>query len=81
MDIEGAELDALLGARQMIKEHTPILAICLYHAQEHLWKIPLLIQSFSDQYSFYLRRYSDECWETVCYAVPRKRSVWSPVGR
>jgi FkbM family methyltransferase len=73
MDIEGAELDALIGARQVITAHTPTLAVCLYHAQEHLWQIPLLIQSFSDQYSFHLRRYADECWETVCYAVPKKR--------
>jgi FkbM family methyltransferase len=72
MDIEGAEREALLGARRVLKEHTPALAICLYHAQEYLWQIPLLIQSFSDQYSFYLRRYADECWETVCYAVPKR---------
>lgn len=73
MDIEGAEPDALLGAHQTIGKNTPALAICLYHAQEHLWQIPLQVQSFSDQYSFYLRRYADECWEIVLYAVPNKR--------
>lgn len=73
MDIEGAEPDALLGARQIIERDTPVLAICLYHAQEHLWQIPLLIESLSDQYLFYLRRYSDECWEIVLYAVPKDR--------
>src|SRR6185295_9281459 len=44
MDIEGAEPDTLLGAGQTIANHAPVLAICLYHAQEHLWQIPLLIQ-------------------------------------
>ena len=73
MDIEGAEPDALLGTRQIIERDAPVLAICLYHAQEHLWQIPLLIRSLSDQYSFYLRRYADECWEIVVYAVPKSR--------
>jgi FkbM family methyltransferase len=76
MDIEGAELDALKGAQKIIGECPPILAICTYHKQEHLWKIPLLLRSFSDQYNFFLRRYADECWELVCYAVPVNRS-WS----
>src|SRR5208282_6386661 len=45
MDIEGAELDALNGARKIIQRYSPVLAICTYHLQDHLWKIPLLIQS------------------------------------
>jgi FkbM family methyltransferase len=73
MDIEGAEYRALLGCRQVIAKHLPILAICLYHRQEDLWSIPLLVRSISDQYSLFLRRYSDECWEQVCYAVPKER--------
>lgn len=73
MDIEGAEADAITGMQKILQRETPILAICLYHKQEHLWQIPLLIQSFSDQYNFFLRRYSDECWELVCYAIPANR--------
>jgi len=73
MDIEGAEPDALLGARSIIERDAPVLAICLYHAQEHLWQVPLLIQSLSSQYDFFLRRYADECWELVCYAIPKNR--------
>jgi len=73
MDIEGAEPDAILGASNTIRKNMPILAVCTYHAQEHLWRVPLLIQSISDNYKFFFRRYSDECWETVCYALPRNR--------
>jgi FkbM family methyltransferase len=80
MDIEGSEYDALNSSHQVIMKFSPVLAICLYHAQEHLWKIPLLLRTFSNQYTFHLRSYSDECWETVCYAVPKNRSIFVPVG-
>jgi FkbM family methyltransferase len=73
-DVEGAERDALLGARQTLVEHMPFLAVCLYHRPEDVWALPLLIQSMNPQYDFYLRRYSDERWETVCYAVPPERA-------
>ncbi|HUH97394.1 MAG TPA: FkbM family methyltransferase [Anaerolineales bacterium] len=73
MDIEGAEPDALRGMRQIVQSNHPILAVCLYHRQDHLWQIPLLIKSLSDEYHLFLRRYSDECWELVCYAVPKTR--------
>ena len=73
MDIEGSEPGALRGGSRTLREHQPILAICLYHAQEHLWEIPLLIHSLNPAYRLFLRRYSDECWELVCYAVPAHR--------
>lgn len=73
MDIEGSEPTALRGASRTLRERQPILAICLYHAQEHLWQIPLLIRSLNPAYHLFLRRYSDECWELVCYAVPAHR--------
>lgn len=73
MDIEGAELEALFGAKNIISKSLPVLAMSLYHKQEHLWQIPLLIKSISSQYQLFLRRYSDACWELVCYAVPIER--------
>jgi len=73
MDIEGAEPDALAGARRMISQAHPILAIGVYHRQDHLWKIPLLIQSLFSQYRFFLRPHGADCWELVCYAVPVAR--------
>ena len=48
MDVEGAEYDALLGARKIITRYKPGLAICLYHRPEHLWQIPLLQQLFGE---------------------------------
>ena len=72
-DVEGAEHDALVGASGTILENLPVLAVCLYHKPEDLWDLPLLIRSLGPDYRLYLRRYSDERWETVCYAVPAGR--------
>jgi FkbM family methyltransferase len=73
MDIEGVEPDALAGAAGVIREHAPVLAICVYHRQDHIWRIPLQIRALRNDYEFFLRRYQEECWDVVCYAVPRGR--------
>jgi len=73
MDIEGAEAEALEGARQLISKHRPILAICLYHRQSDLWRIPLLIHSICPGYRYYLRTHETDGWQTVGYAVPPER--------
>jgi FkbM family methyltransferase len=73
MDIEGGEVDALIGAKEVIQKEEPVLAICAYHHQSDLWDIPLMIHSISDQYHFFLRAHEDEGWELVYYAVPTNR--------
>ena len=73
LDIEGFEIDALHGARETIRRHAPVLAVCVYHLQDHLWKIPLLLRSWRDDYAFFLRPHNEEGWDLVCYAVPRSR--------
>jgi FkbM family methyltransferase len=75
IDIEGAEPDALSGAAHVIGTHAPVLAICVYHRQDHIWRIPLLIRALRQDYRFFLRRYQEECWDVVCYAIPRGRVV------
>jgi FkbM family methyltransferase len=86
MDIEGMELDALRGASQTLAREHPLLAIAAYHYSEHLWQIPLLIKSIAPDYHIMLRRYAEECWETIFYAIPQKRlanstTTASPCGR
>lgn len=73
MDIEGAEPEALAGGRQLLATKLPVLAVCVYHRSQHLWEIPSHMHSISDSYDIFLRRYAEDCWELVCYAVPRKR--------
>ena len=45
MDIEGAELAALKGAKKIIERQMPVLAICVYHNREDLVEIPHVINS------------------------------------
>jgi FkbM family methyltransferase len=73
MDIESAEPDALRGAAELLRKQQPVLAICTYHRYQHLWEIPNLIHSISGDYKLFLRRYAEESWEGVCYAVPLHR--------
>lgn len=73
MDIEGAEPEAIAGAARNIRDHAPILAISCYHRQDHLWSLPLLINSINSNYAFYLRPHDLEGWDLVCYAIPRSR--------
>jgi FkbM family methyltransferase len=70
MNIEGAELDALDGARTTIKQWLPKLAISVYHRAHHLWRIPRLIREFSPGYDLYLRQHDGGVIETVLYAIP-----------
>jgi FkbM family methyltransferase len=78
MDIEGAEFDALRGARTLIERDAPVLAICVYHTQSDIWRIPLLLHSLSPGYQFFLRTYDGDGFQTVLYAVPPHRLV--PAG-
>ena len=74
LDIEGAEPDALRGARQVIARDRPLIAMCVYHRQDHLWTLPLLLDSIVRDYRYYLRPYNEEGWDLVCYAVPNERA-------
>jgi len=75
MDIEGAEYDALLGARGRILKDRPILAICVYHTQNDIWRIPLLIRELLPEHRLYLRGYEGDGFQTVLYAVPPDRAL------
>ncbi len=76
MDIEGAEVDALMGARELISANRPVLAISAYHLQDHLWTIPVLVDSFADRYRYHYRRYTRQPNDDlVLYAIPEERWI------
>jgi hypothetical protein len=73
MDIEGAEPAALNGARDLLRHYYPVLAICTYHRGPHLWELPNMIHAIAPEYRIFLRRYAEESWEGICYAIPPNR--------
>ena len=73
MDIEGAEWDALRGARNVIARDRPVLAICVYHTHNDIWRIPLLIHEILPEHHLFLRAYEGDGFQTVVYAIPPRR--------
>lgn len=77
MDIEGAETKVLSGARTVIAEQEPVLAICAYHKPSDIVEIPKIVKECSNNYVFYLRKYSSASYngvnEFVYYMVPKSR--------
>lgn len=69
MDIEGAEEKALLGAKRIITEQKPKLAICVYHKPEDIIGLPALVLAMRPDYKLAFRHYSvNSTNETVMYA-------------
>lgn len=69
MDIEGAEMEALKGAAEVIKANKPGLAISIYHKPNDFYEIPLYIMALVPEYRLYVRHHSCFFADTVLYAV------------
>lgn len=69
LDIEGAELDALIGAKNLISKYKPKIAVCVYHKESDIWEIPSYLLQLRNDYQFYIRHYSLSAIETVLYAI------------
>ena len=67
LDIEGAELSALQGARETIRRFRPKLQICLYHQFQDLWELPLFVRGLVPEYRFYVGHHSPDHLDTVLY--------------
>ena len=55
-DVEGSEMQAILGSANLIKRFSPELCISLYHRSEDIFLLPALIHYLNPNYKFYLRR-------------------------
>ncbi len=69
MDIEGAEPEALAGAANLIRTHSPNLAISIYHKPEHLWEIPRYLDSLCPKYKFRMRLHGNWGHELTLYCT------------
>jgi hypothetical protein len=77
MDIEGAEFNALIGAKETILRDKPKLAICIYHSNEDMLRIAEWIHVLVPEYKLYVRHHGAKNYvhpvmgpaETVLYAT------------
>jgi FkbM family methyltransferase len=70
MDVEGSEYEALWGAAKVIADFKPKLSISIYHRNEDIFEIPLLIKNLNPEYNLYIRRLPYiPAWDTNCYAI------------
>lgn len=69
LDIEGAEPDALDGARALILRAKPRLAVCAYHRCDHLWRIGQWIGALDAGYALHLRAQAQSGFDTVTYGL------------
>jgi len=67
LDVEGAEMETLRGARKSIQRFKPKLAISLYHKPNDLFEIILYIKAKFPFYSCYVDHYTIHGEETVLY--------------
>jgi FkbM family methyltransferase len=71
MDIEGAELDALRGANEIITRDKPGLAICVYHKPDDMWTIPLFLNELLEGHGkYFLRSHCYNGFDLVLYWLP-----------
>jgi len=67
MDIEGAEPEAIDGAKNLIAAKKPNLALSIYHKAEHLWEIARMVDSICPEYEFRLRLHGNFGRELTLY--------------
>jgi hypothetical protein len=82
-DIEGVELLAVKGARDVIEKHRPVLAVCGYHTPDHLWRVPALMKTLAPDSRMFVRSHCVDGFDTVWYSIPPERMVRSlaaPMG-
>jgi FkbM family methyltransferase len=69
-DVEGAELNALLGSVQTIKKSKPDLSVALYHRTGDIIDLPKMVRSIVPEYNLYIRRLPYiPAWDLQLYCV------------
>ena len=71
LDVEGAEAQALQGARRLIERCRPVLAMSLYHLPADPWELTALVRELCPGYRFHLRQHTCNRFDSVLYAVPQ----------
>lgn len=69
-DVEGKELDAIVGGENTIKKDRPKMLISAYHKSDDYFSIPLKINKINPEYKIYMRHYPYiPAWDTNFYFI------------
>ena len=74
IDIEGQDPYALSGARDVLRRDAPGLAIAAYHAPDHLWAIPALLDRLQPGYRIHLGHHPAAAYECELLCVHERRA-------
>ncbi len=67
LDVEGSELETLMGAAEIIKRDRPRMAISVYHKKDDLFAVAHYLMSLVNDYNFAIRHYHSDTIETILY--------------
>lgn len=68
LDVEGSEMETLMGAAEIIKRDRPRMAVSVYHKANDLFDAARYLLSLVDNYNFAIRHYHSDTIETILYA-------------
>ena len=70
IDVEGAEYETLIGAKRILSQCSPSLAVSLYHRAKDFFMLPLLVHKLAPELKIYIRHHPYiPSWETNLYAT------------
>jgi len=75
VDVEGADLDVLEGARRTLALDAPSLAVASYHRADHLWRVPALIDRTGPGWRLHLGHHPGAPYECEVFAVHESRAA------
>jgi FkbM family methyltransferase len=73
LHLEGAEFNALKGARETLLSCRPIVTATVYHNADGIWRTPLWLMETLPRYRFLFRAHSWCGTGAVIYAIPNER--------
>lgn len=68
LDIEGFEVAAIDGMADLLRRHTPRLAVAIYHKPADLWEIAFKLHAMFPAARFAMRQHGYNGYDTVLYA-------------
>ncbi len=72
IDAEGSDAFVLEGLSETVKKYNPTLSCALYHRNEDMYKIPLLLSQMYGECEMYIRHFPYlPAWDTNVYVKPK----------